>query len=171
MSDIPQRVVRVARAYLDAARDRLGEIDARAQEELSRSLTHDDVRVPDPPPASSDDPMERARAKIAAAQASITARGELSASQFQAVVPGSVDSAPNPVTTAYKIIGVPAGSDFAAVQQAVTKLRERCAPTRFPDGSEEQAEAKVILQRVEEAYQMLSNTLNPGSGRFDKLEF
>jgi hypothetical protein len=149
MSDIPGRVYRVAKAYLDAARDRLGEIDSLAQEELSRSLSRDDIRIPDPPPASSNDPLERARAKIAAAQQTMT----------------------DPVQTAYKIIGVAPGSDYVTVQQAVTKLRERCAPTRFPDGSQEQAETRVILQRVEEAFQVLSNTLNPGAGRFDKLEF
>lgn len=167
MTDIPGRVYRIAKAYLDAAKDRLGEIDARAQEELSRSLSHDDIKIPDPPPASSDDPMERARAKIAAAQQTSTARREFAASQPAA----GAAPAPDPLQTAYKIIGIPNGADYATVQQAVSKLRERCAPARFSEGSEEQAEAKVILQRVEEAYQVLSNALNPGAGRFDKLEF
>ncbi len=156
MSDITGRVYKIAKAYLDAAKDRLGEIDATAQDELSKSLSHDDIRIPDPPPASSDDPLERARAKIASAQSATTARREFGASQTQA------DAAPDPLQTAYKIVGVPAGADYGTVQQAVTKLRERCAPSRFADGSEEQAEAKVILQRVEEAYQVLSNALNPG---------
>ena len=173
MSDIPGRVYRIAKAYLDAAKDRLGEIDAQAQSELSRSLSRDDINIPEPPPASSDDPMERARAKIAAAQQTATARREFTASQSRATTPGgtTTPTAPDPVETSYKIIGVPVGADYPTVQQAVTKLRERCAPTRFADGSEEQAEAKVILQRVEEAYQVLRNALDPGAGRFDKLEF
>ena len=171
MSDIPGRVYKIAKAYLDAAKDRLGEIDATAQEELSRSLSHDDIRIPDPPPASSDDPMERARAKIAASQGAVTARREFSASQTQPNGATPNPPAADPLQTAYKIVGVPNGAEYVTVQQAVTKLRERCAPSRFADGSEEQAEAKVILQRVEEAYQVLSNALNPGAGRFDKLEF
>jgi hypothetical protein len=174
MSDIPGRVYRVAKAYLDAARDRLGEIDSLAQEELSRSLSRDDIRIPDPPPASSNDPLERARAKIAAAQQTMTAQREVQAASARAAAPAEAVAAPtvtDPVQTAYKIIGVAPGSDYVTVQQAVTKLRERCAPTRFPDGSQEQAETRVILQRVEEAFQVLSNTLNPGAGRFDKLEF
>ena len=73
--------------------------------------------------------------------------------------------------TAYKIIGVPNGSDFLTVESAVNKLRERCSPTRFPNGSSEQADAQVILQRVEEAFAVLKNALEPMSGsRFDKLE-
>ena len=28
----------------------------------------------------------------------------------------------------------------------------------------------MILQKVEEAYQILQNALDPGAGRFDKLE-
>lgn len=171
MSDLLGRAYRVAKAYLDAARDRLDEIDARAQEELSRSANRDDIVIPDPPPASSSDPMERARAKIAAAQAAQTARADLRP-RSAASDPTSPTPAPttDPIQTAYKIIGVPPGSDYPAVQQAVQKLRERCAPSRFPDGSQEQAEAKVILQRVEEAFQILRDTLEPNAGRFDKLE-
>ncbi len=165
MSDNLGRIYKVAKAYLDAAKDRLGEIDSRAQEELTRSLGHDDIRIPDPPPASSDDPMERARAKIAAAQGTVSARREFSASQ----TPPS-PATPDPVQTAYKIIGVPHGSDWLTVQQAVAKLRERCAPSRFAPGSQEQAEAQIILQRVEEANQVLRNALDPGAGRFDRLE-
>ena len=56
------------------------------------------------------------------------------------------------------------------MQTAANKLRERCAPSRFPDGTQEQAEARMILQKVEEAYQVLQNALDPGAGRFDKLE-
>lgn len=166
MSDLLGRAYRVAKGYLDAAQDRLGDIDARAQEELSRSVSRDDlVTIPDPPPQSSSDPMARARAKIAAAQQQAAARQETPAAR-------TADAAPptDPVQTAYKIVGIPAGSDYTTVQQAVTKLRERCAPARFPDNSEEQATAQVILQRVEEAFQVLTNALDPTASRFDRLE-
>src|SRR5579875_2290367 len=101
MSDNLGRLYKIAKAYLDSAKDRLGEIDARAQEELSRSATHDDIPVPSPTPSrSSDDPMERARAKIAAAQQNTSARHEYNFSQ-----PASASTAApttDPVQTAYK---------------------------------------------------------------------
>ena len=167
MSDLLGRTYRVAKGYLEAAQDRLGDIDARAQEELSRSVSRDDLAtaIPDPPPQSSGDPMARARAKIAAAQQTAAARRDVPAAQ-----PAQAAAPTDPVQTAYKIVGIPAGSDYATVQQAVTKLRERCAPARFPEGSEEQATAQVILQRVEEAFQVLTNALDPTASRFDRLE-
>lgn len=169
MTGIPSRVYNIAKAYLDAAKDRLGEIDSSAQEELSRSLGRDGYNIPDPPPASSDDPMERARAKIAAAQRMAGDRREFSVSQTSNA--GIPAPSSDPVATAYKIIGVQPGSDYPTVQKAVANLRERCSPARFPAGSDEQAEAQIIAQRVEEAYQVLGNALNPEAGRFDRLEF
>lgn len=173
MADLLGRAYQVAKTYLDAARSRLEEIDARAQDELRQSLPRE-ASSPLPPaasaPAAVDDPFARAQAKIATAQQRVAAqRQEQERRQTANDPPPALPS--DPVTTAYKIIGVPAGSDIAAVRAAVDQLRARCAPTRFPAGSSEQAEAQVILQRVEEAYHVLQNALptEPGS-RFDKLE-
>lgn len=179
MSDLLGRAYSVAKGYLDNARERLESVDARAQEEMRRALPREgwDVTPPTPntPPAPSsggagsvgeDDPFARAAAKIAAAQAQAGAQRQELERRDQATTPP-----PDPVTTAYKIIGVPAGSDFDTVRAAVDQLRARCAPARFPDGSQEQAEARVILQRVEEAFHVLQNALPAQSGsRFDKLE-
>ncbi len=169
MSDIPGRLYNVARAYLGAAKERLDTLDARAQEELSNALTHDDLPGVSAP-ASSSDPLERARAKIAAVQGQSVARRELApASASMPAPPGSQPST-DPVQTAYKILGLPPGSDYLAVQSAVDKLRRRCDPVRFPAGSEEQSEAQLILAKVEEAHQLLRTSMNEGMGRFDKLE-
>lgn len=169
MSDIPGRLYNVARAYLGAAKERLDTLDARAQEELSRALTHDDLPGTAAPAVSSD-PMERARAKIAAYQGQAGARRELApASETLPAAPAAGPST-DPVQTAYRILGLPPGADYLAVQSATDKLRRRCDPARFPAGSEEQAEAQTILAKVEEAHQLLRASLNEGLGRFDKLE-
>ena len=152
---------RIAKTYLDAAKDRLDEIDSRAQEELTKALDRSDIQSG---LSSSDDPMARAQAKINAA------RGETVARREAVPVSQTASGKTDPIQTAYKIIGVPPGSDYLTVQTAVNKLRERCAPSRFPNGSVEQSESQMILQKVEEAYQVLQNTLDPGAGRFDKLE-
>jgi len=156
MSDFSGRLFQVARAYLDTAKERLSEIDARAQEELDKALTHDDIKSG---LASSDDPMARAQAKINAARPSAYV-----AKEAAPIAPT------DPVQTAYKIIGVPNGTDYLTVQTAVNKLRDRCNPSRFPNASREQTEARQILQRVEDAFRVLQSVLDPGSGRFDKLE-
>ena len=157
MSNLSGRLLRLTQSYLEAAKERLGEIDARAQEELTRALNRDDIQAG---LSSSDDPMERAQAKLNAARQTASARQEL---------PPTVGQT-DPIQTAYKIIGIPPGSDFLTVQTAVNKLRERCDPSHFLPGSQEQSEARMILQKVEEAYQTLQNALDPGASRFDKLE-
>lgn len=169
MSDIPGRLYNVARAYLGAAKERIDALDARAQDELSNALTHDDLPGAAPPPASSD-PMERARTKIAALQGQSAARRELAPASEAAPSPPAAPLSTDPVQTAYKILGLPPGSDYLAVDAMVDKLRRRCDPARFPVGSEEQREAQIILTKVEEAHQLLRVSLNEGAGRFDKLE-
>ena len=161
MSEIPGRLFRIAKTYLDAAKDRLDEIDSRAQDELTKALNRDDIQSG---LSGSDDPMTRAQAKIAAA------RGEAPARREAAPAGQAAPTVTDPIQTAYKIIGVPVGADYLTVQTAVNKLRERCAPSRFPNGSVEQSESQMILTKVEEAYQVLQATLDPGAGRFDKLE-
>jgi hypothetical protein len=167
MSDIPGRIYRVAKAYLDAAKGRLEQIDSAAQNELSQALGGDF----DNPYVSraSDDPMERARAKIAASrEAAATAT---IVSTPQSAPTATAAPAPDPVQTAYRILGVPPGSDYSTVRATVDKLRGRCSPDRFPPGSQEQTDAQTILLRVEEAHQLLRRTLAPGTDeRFNKLE-
>lgn len=158
MSDLFGRSFRLAKTYLDDAKGRLDEVSAGAQEELTRALNRDDVQAG---LASSDDPMARAQARIAAARATTDAR--------RAVAPAA-EQTTDPIQTAYKIIGVAPGSDYLTVRTAVNSLRDRCAPSRFPDGSPEQSSARTILKKVEEAHQVLQNALDPGAGRFDKLE-
>ncbi len=169
MSDLFGRSFRLAKTYLDAAKGRLDEVSQSAQEELTRALNRDDIQAG---LSASDDPMERAQAKINAARQASAARESLSPASA-APMPGPTSPSAtqsDPTLTAYKILGIPPGSDFLTVQTAANKLRERCALSRFPDGTAEQNEARIILQKVEEAYQVLQNALDPGAGRFDKLE-
>jgi len=161
MSDLFGRSLRLAKTYLDEAKGRVADISDSAQQELTRALNRDDIQSG---LAASPDPMERAQTKINAARGLGTARQE--AAPAAQTAPGVAD----PVQTAYRIIGVPPGSDYLTVQTAVNKLRELCAPSRFPNGSAEQSDSQIILQKVEEAYQVLQNALDPGAGRFDKLE-
>jgi hypothetical protein len=167
MSDIPGRIYKVAKSYLEAAKGRLEQIDSAAQAELSRALGRDF----DNPYVStaSDDPMERARAKIAASRASAAVQGSSSA-QSGTIAP-TPQAAVDPVQTAYRVLGVPIGSDYAAVRTAVDKLRGRCSPDKFPAGSQEQTDAQTILARVEEAHQLLRRALASNTEeRFNKLE-
>jgi len=169
MSDLFGRSFRLAKTYLDEAKGRLNDITADAQDELTKALNRDDIQAG---LSSPDDPMERAQTKIAAARGTATSQRELSPGRYAPSPAPAISTASqiDPMQTAYKILGVPFGADFLTVQAAANKLRERCAVSRFADGSQEQAEARMILQKVEEAYQVLQNALDPGAGRFDKLE-
>jgi len=169
MADILGRSFRLAKTYLNEAKGRLNDITADAQDELTKALNRDDIQAG---LSASDDPMERAQAKITAARQASASQKELSPGRYapSPIPSASPASQTDPMQTAYKILGVPPGSDFLTVQTAANKLRERCAPSRFADGTQEQTEARMILQKVEEAYQVLQNVLDPGAGRFDKLE-
>jgi hypothetical protein len=168
MSDLLGRARQVAMGYLDAARGRLEDIDARAQDELRQSLPREArSSIPNTMSPETEDPFARAAAKIAAAQQQVAEQHRQQEAASAVTVPAPTD----PVTTAYKIIGLPPGTAYETVRTSVDQLRARCAPSRFPDSSSEQAEAQVILARVEEAFQVLQNALVPaGGGRFDKLE-
>jgi len=43
-------------------------------------------------------------------------------------------------------------------------------PKRFPEGSAEQAQARKILERVNQAYENIRKENNPTEDRFAKLE-
>ena len=163
MSDLFGRSVRLAKNYYEEARGRVEELSAQAQEELTRALDRDDIKQG---LAASDDPMERAQAKLSAAQGRAALAREQSPGTFAPESPLSSD----PVATAYRILGVAPGADFLTVQAAANTLRERCNPDRFAAGSAEQTRASNVLKKVEESYQLLQSTLDPKAGRFDKLE-
>ena len=177
---IPDRIYRIAKAHLDQALDRWEQIDSNAQKELEDSMQ---------PPALTA--FERAQAKINAARA---------AREFTPVPPpGQTDSVPlaerlpaptpsptlqetptvrssarpsdNAIQAAYTVIGVQIGSDFATVQSAYLKLKERASPDRFPAGSTDQVKAKDIERKINAAYMTLMDALSPSEDRFDRLEF
>ncbi|HEX5323107.1 MAG TPA: J domain-containing protein [Capsulimonadaceae bacterium] len=177
---LPDRIYRMAKAHLDQALSRWDQIDSRAQQELDDAVQSPALTA-----------WERAQAKINAAQA---------AKEFTPIQPGAPDTVPlaerlpvqpppcpapaettpsmgarrpsdSMVQAAYTIIGVPAGSDFATVQGAYLRLKERASPERFPAGSADQAQAKNIERRINAAYMTLMDALSPSEDRFDRLEF
>jgi len=192
MSDISGRIYNIAKSYVESARGRIQAIDEAAIAELQSALSGTDMARVDPNAEYhpvSDDPMARAASKIAAAKARARFEGfeptaaaatESATSMEQKSVPEQLAAleqaaapkltASNPVSTAYRIIGIPDGSDRTAIEDAVRKLRERCAPDRFNEGSPERQEALKILARIDEAYTLLMRSFNVEASRFDKLE-
>ncbi len=182
----------LAKSYVDVARNRIQDIDAAAIAELQSALSGTDLSRVNPNveyrPVSND-PMARAASKIAAAQALAqfdtaastsapppaastdgqvrTVEEQIAALEQKATPKAAVAT---PESTAYRIIGVPNGSDRTVVEDAVRKLRERCAPDRFAEGSPERQEALDILARIDEAFTLLMRSFNVETSRFDRLE-
>ena len=71
----------------------------------------------------------------------------------------------------YRLLGLEDGADFAAVQSAYNKLAARCDPARFVSGSQEESQAREILQRLDASYKALRDVLDMTARRFDLLEF
>ncbi len=106
-------------------------LDARAQAELSNALTHDDLPGTAAPSVSSD-PMERARAKIAALQGQSAAQQELKPASDAGPTSPAPGLATDPVQTAYKILGLPPGSGYLDVGSRVDELRSTVRPGALP---------------------------------------
>ncbi len=186
---IPNRIYRIAKAYLNQARDRIEALDAElAERELqgpgeTPPAGGETSRPAGRPAPARDDTspeamMRRAEERIRAAGTDGAARAEAGrapGSRYSgdpaAAGGGSASAAADPNAADYRVIGVPVGSDWASVQAAYEKLARRCDPRRFPEGSEEQKDAERILERVNRAYEALRKRLDPTESRFAKLEF
>ena len=172
MSDLLGRAYQVAKGYLDSARGRLEEIDARAQEELRRSLPRESAPA-GPPIPGEPEPTTMTRSRGRRRKSRRRRSGSRRSGRKRSGGKGARRQCRRPTRCRRRTRSsvCRSASDYLTVESAVNKLRERCAPTRFPDGSAEQADAQVILQRVEEAFTVLKNALGPAAGgRFDKLE-
>lgn len=73
------------------------------------------------------------------------------------------------VQRAYRVLGLPEGSDLVAVRRAYRELIGRSDPNRFPEGSPEREKATQIQQRIERAYQTLLLHLDHSAQRFRNL--
>lgn len=172
---IPDRIGRLGRAYVGVIKDKIdAELSERetALDELDASAGRErpGKSVP-PPPASElsdvDSLMRRAEEKIAAARRGMEARQELAPPTATPVV---AVSDTNPLAADYRVLGLPLGASLGEVQAAYDDLIRRSDPQRFPENSNEQAQARRILDRVNQAYEKIRRENNPTEDRFAKLE-
>lgn len=174
---IPNRIYRIAKSYLNQARDRIETLDAElAEKELHSSPGAPTGGAPGAASPVRDDTsaeamMRRAEERIRAARAEAQAApGSRYTGDATAAAP--TQTAATDLNSAdFRVLGAPIGSDWSTVQSAYEKLSRRCDPRRFPEGSEEQKDAQRILERVNVAYEALRKRLDPTESRFGKLEF
>lgn len=169
---IPDRLFRISKAYLNQVRDR---IDSELSDRESAMRELDNGRGGERG-TDADDLMRRAEEKIAATRRQADSQRPIAPSSPANANPtASATPAAEAVTaeeaSAYRIMGVPVGSDLSTVQAAYEKLAARCDPRRFPDGSQEQTDATRILEKVNAAMDTLRKRLDPTNNRFGKLEF
>ena len=183
---IPERIFRLGKAYVNRMRERVDEwekdldsAEKELQSEADRPLPGE-TAPPRPRPtrddSSTDAIWQRAEARIAAANRELTAREELTPAGRDSGATGAPASstasshAADPDAPHYRLLDVPPGADWSTVQSKYEKLARRCDPRRFPDGSTEQKEAQMIMERVNIAYEALRKRLDPTESRFAKLE-
>ena len=181
---IPDRIGRLGKAYVGAIKDKieselgeresaLSELDSSPGDRLPASASG--RRVPPPPPSELSDVdslMRRAEEKIASARRELESRQELpsSATTASASAPVSLPVDTNPLAADYRVLNLSPGASLGEVQAAYEDLLRRSDPKRFPEGSNEQAQARRILERVNLAYDNLRREKNPTEDRFAKLE-
>ena len=181
MSNIPTRIYRIAKAYLNQTRERIEALDAELADEELKSAADTPLSAADKGAAgqasprttfdrndtSPDGMMQRAEARIRAAGRESAAREEMAEKKGGESAAAKTD----PNLADYVVLGITPGADWSAVQSAYEKLSRRCDPRRFPDGSQEQKDAQRILERVNVAHEALRKRLDPTESRFGKLEF
>ncbi|MFM7320568.1 MAG: hypothetical protein ACKO5K_03460 [Armatimonadota bacterium] len=169
MSDLFKRTVGLGKAYLGSAKEK---IDAALTEREDAMRELDGGRGGERG-TDADDLLRRAEEKIQSMRRTADARREVPPTASAPANPVAA-SPSNPPTTeeasAYAILGVAPGADYAAVLSEYNQLAARCDPRRFPEGSEEQRQAQVILERINGALEVLRRKLDPTNHRFGKLE-
>lgn len=68
------------------------------------------------------------------------------------------------------ILGIKKGAAFTEIRHAFVKLSRRSDPGNFPDGSEEQTQAKDVHRKVHWAYRTLTDKMSDSEKRFGSLE-
>jgi hypothetical protein len=176
VSNIPTRIYRIAKAYLNQTRERIEKLDAELAEEELKTAADTPLSAAQADSGQTSSPtydrndtsaegmMRRAEARIRAAGGQAAAREEMAEKKAPA-------ASADPNLADYIVLGITPGADWSAVQSAYEKLSRRCDPRRFPDGSQEQKDAQSILERVNVAYEALRKRLDPTESRFGKLEF
>lgn len=76
----------------------------------------------------------------------------------------------DPKARARQLLGVGPEADFNEIRKAFDRLNERLDPGKFPPGSEEAKQAASIQQRINWAYQVLTENVDVTEKRFKSLE-
>ena len=168
---IPDRLFNLGKAYANSAKERIE--DAIAERELDASTSPGRQSGE----SEADALLRRAQEKINASRA--RARGELDGNTAtETHVAPSVVQAKTVVSgiwtaderAAFQTLGIAPIEDLSKVQATYQQLAGRADSRRFPDGSMEQQAAAQILERINNAYDMIRRKLDPTENRFGKLE-
>lgn len=89
----------------------------------------------------------------------------------EAELPTPNEAAPtDPKARARELLGVGPDASFEEIRKAFERLNKRSDPRNFPAGSPEAAQAASIRQRVNWAYQTLTEHVDVTEKRFKSLE-
>ncbi len=76
----------------------------------------------------------------------------------------------DPKTRARQLLGVGPDAKFDEIRKAFDRLNKRSEPGKFPSGSAEANQAASIQQRINWAYQVLTENVDVTEKRFKSLE-
>lgn len=76
----------------------------------------------------------------------------------------------DPKLRASEILGVPITASYTEIRKSFNRLHDRTRPDKFPADSELAKQAKIINDKVNWAYAILSEGANPTERRFNNLE-
>ncbi len=71
---------------------------------------------------------------------------------------------------ARRVLGLGSTAEFSEIRKAFVRLNTRADPSKFPSGSAEARQAADIQLRVQQAYAILSESVDTTEKRFKSLE-
>jgi hypothetical protein len=86
-------------------------------------------------------------------------------------VPDHIDTAPDPKAYARRLLGVTESTPYEELRKCFERLNQRSDPSNFPAGSYEAEQAAAIQRRVNWAFSLLTEDMDPTDKRFRSLEF
>lgn len=138
---IGKRAYNIMRGYVNREWERIQDLDrVYAEKELQDSM--------DKPAAANE----------AVSEAEIDAKVQQLADQN------------DPKTRARQLLGVGPNATFDEIRKAFDRLNKRSEPNKFPAGSAEATQAASIQQRINWAYQVLTENVDVTEKRFKSLE-
>lgn len=152
-----RRIKHLIKGYMRTAREKLDDLEAElARRELEESLEPGKSAQQQAPNTRVQEPTYTSR--------------KIELSDSGAAKLSSTENLTTDLINAFRLLGLSPNATHEEARKEFKRLMSRADPARFPEGTEERRRAEQIVQKLQAAYDIIRQHLDPTSARFDRLE-